>query len=189
MGNEHCNRKLSKIPKNIMTLHGLWPSLSSGNQLADCNQGNDIEIVDDGSEIFKFMEVYWMSVFDSNEKFWEHEYNKHGYCFSQKTNNFDYKNYFIAVMNLFKKYDLENIVTKAFGEVSNQNVSYSFAKFKESLQKVAPELMFDISCQSKHQVQYLKEIRFYFSQDFEPVENKAFRGGCQTNKDITVIYK
>lgn len=171
-----------------MTLHGLWPSLSTGNQLEICNQGDKIEVVDDGSELFKEMRTYWLSVTSRDESFWEHEYNKHGYCYSAKYKDFSQKNFFQLVMDLFKKYELDRLVTRAFGEISQDIVNYSYQELKSALQQAAPGLHFELSCNSKNRVQYLKEVRFYFDLDFNPVNITSFRSDCNISKQINIIY-
>ena len=49
--------------------------------------GAEIPVVNDGTEIFKRMEVTWPSFMKSDEDFWTHEYNKHGFCYV-KENHF-----------------------------------------------------------------------------------------------------
>ena len=58
-GYEGCDEKVLQIPKNKISIHGLWPNKKSGAYLPDCNQGTEIEIVDDGSDIFSFLHTYW----------------------------------------------------------------------------------------------------------------------------------
>ena len=72
-----CGSKADHVYKNTMTIHGLWPSLKSGKQLSDCTSG--VTITDDGSTLFTNMKQYWpsFSATNTNEWFWEHEYNKH----------------------------------------------------------------------------------------------------------------
>ena len=43
-GGSSCEKKLSNIPKNHMSIHGLWPGMKSGARIADCNQGAAISI-------------------------------------------------------------------------------------------------------------------------------------------------
>ena len=50
-----CYEKLKQIPRHSMSIHGLWPSLSTGSSLADCNSGEDITVLDNGSDTFLTM--------------------------------------------------------------------------------------------------------------------------------------
>ena len=79
-----CYEKMKQIPRHSMSIHGLWHSLSTGVTLPDCNSGSEIAIIDSGSDTFLSMRQYWPSLTGTNEKFWNHEYNKHGYCYLKK---------------------------------------------------------------------------------------------------------
>ena len=70
---ETCYEKLKQIPVHSMSIHGLWPSLSSGATLPDCNSDNLIDIIDNGSETFLKMRKYWPSLTGTNKEFWDHE--------------------------------------------------------------------------------------------------------------------
>ena len=52
----NCNGKDSVVPKNCMTVHGLWPNLKSGASLKDCTSG--VTITDTGSSLFLNMRKY-----------------------------------------------------------------------------------------------------------------------------------
>ena len=169
-------------------MHGLWPSLTSGKMMETCNQAKTIEVIEDGSEVFTEMDTYWRSVMGPNKSFWEHEYNKHGYCYAKKNKDFVVKNYFQVAMGLYKKLDLQEIITKAFGNIEKNTVHYSYTEIKEALQKAAPQLHLELSCSSKYKVQYLKEIRFLFDLDFNPKQDTSFRTDCNVSKEISIIY-
>jgi ribonuclease I len=87
-----CLENFKNIEKFHLSIHGLWPGLSSGQMLEECNNGAQIEVVNDGSDTFKTLEKIWPSLSGSNEDFWTHEYNKHGYCYNKRF-QFDVENY------------------------------------------------------------------------------------------------
>lgn len=95
-----------------MTIHGLWPSLLSGQRIPDCNQGTVIPIKDSKQGVYQRMVVYWLSLMDSNEKFWTHEYNKHGYCYVQKEKYDAPEPYFEKAMALYDELEIETIMEK-----------------------------------------------------------------------------
>ncbi len=172
-----------------MTIHGLWPSLSNGGELETCNKGQKIEVIDDGSELFSNMNKYWRSIKGNNKDFWEHEYNKHGYCYALKNNDFEVKDYFQMVWNLYNKFDLKNIMQRAFGDFDNRIMNYSYEEIKEAISKAAPGMQFELSCSDKNRVQYLKEIRFLFDIEFNSMEVPNFKTDCYKNKEISIIYE
>ena len=50
---KNCGGRDSVVPRNAMTIHGLWPSLKSGTYLKECTSG--ITITDNGSSLFQQM--------------------------------------------------------------------------------------------------------------------------------------
>ncbi len=169
-------------------MHGLWPSLTSGSLLEPCNKGDSIEVIDDGSELFSQMNVYWPSVMGPSKSFWEHEYNKHGYCWALKNKDLTVRNFFQVAMDMYKKHDIQDIISKAFGDVSGDTIHYSYQEIKEALQRAAPQLHFELSCAGKNKVQYLKEIRFLFDLEFNPMQIQNFGTDCNVNKEISIIF-
>ena len=94
----NCGNKANHIYKNTMTIHGLWPSLKNGQYLSECTSG--IEIEEEKSELFENLKQYWPSFSKSNKYFWEHEYNKHGYCMVEEYGWDGYEEYFEFVIEL-----------------------------------------------------------------------------------------
>ena len=104
-----CGGRNSVIEKNTLTIHGLWPSLKSGKFLDTCTSG--VKIVDNGNVFFLRLRKYWPSLEGTNAKFWDHEYNKHGYCMVQEYDWDGYDEYFDFVIDLFEnkyKYLIKN---------------------------------------------------------------------------------
>ena len=88
-----CYQRIQKLERNIFTMHGLWPNLRNGTIIQDyCNGPNDIEIEIKDKYLLEFMNEYYDGGYHSNEYFWGHEYNKHGYCYN-KRNGYDVNNY------------------------------------------------------------------------------------------------
>ena len=110
--NSVCFENLNNIEKYHLSIHGLWPSLSSGQMLDECNQGEEIEVVNDGSKTFSTMEKIWPSLNNPNVVFWTHEYNKHGFCYNKRfeIDVNDYKSYFNKVIELYNKYNFSTLI-------------------------------------------------------------------------------
>ena len=75
--------------------------------------GADIDIIEDDIEIFSKMNKFWVSLSGKGNKiFWNHEYNKHSYCYNQKCDldvN-DYKKYFEKTMEIFEDNNLGKLI-------------------------------------------------------------------------------
>ena len=171
-----CQGRDSIVEKNTLTIHGLWPSLKTGNQLAPCTSG--VTIRDDGSELFKNLRKYWPSLTGENTKFWEHEYNKHGYCMVEEKGWSGYRNYFQKVLDIFQNY--KNLLINIFP--SQKTVKVTYDEMKQAVKKKIPNALFKMNCKSN----YLTEFYFYLDKDFAPIGSYHFSNNCNS---ATVIFK
>ena len=170
----NCGGRADHVTKNTMTIHGLWPSLKSGKYLDDCTTGISIE--DDGSTLFQYMKQYWPSFSaNGNEYFWEHEYNKHGYCMVEEYNWDGYEEYFSFVINLHLK-SYRDLIIKAFPNYSNTSVSLTYEQVITAIRKVIPKATFKMNCKSN----YIYEMYFYLEKDFTPSTNSQFSNTCSS---------
>ena len=186
-GGSSCESKLANIPKNEMSIHGMWPSLISGARLPECNQGKEISIVDDGSSTFISARKYWPSLTGPNEKFWNHEYNKHGYCYSNAIQDFDYKKYFQKTLDVFQEKKINTLILDLFGEQSG-NYAVSLSELKSKLNEKLGGEYYSLVCKNISKKQYLQEIRFSLDLDFNYMENNA-SSTCSGKKDILIPYR
>jgi ribonuclease T2 len=179
---------MKDLPKNVFTMHGLWPSYSSGQQIGDCNKGADVKIVEDQSDLFLEMDTKWPSYTSGNTKFWGHEYNKHGFCYTSKYKTQDYKEYFRFALNVFKKHSLDMLMKKAFGDLTGEH-SFTVQDLIGHLQAVLGDLVFELDCKpvsGGHQ--HIQEVRFFFDLDLKPTTNYPRRTDCKDNKPIFVQF-
>ena len=167
----NCGKKADHIDKNTMTIHGLWPTLKSGKKLKTCTSG--ISIDDDGSQLFKDLKQYWPSFSNSNIDFWEHEFNKHGYCMTEEYEWDGYEEYFQFVLDLFLK-DYKDLIIKAFPGYEKKMINISYDEMKEKIQKIIPDATFKMNCKSK----YIYEFYFYLDKNYKPSVNSRFVNSC-----------
>ena len=171
-----CGSKADHVYKNKLTIHGLWPSLKSGKYLSDCTSG--VKIVDDGSSLFTDMKQYWPSFSKSNEYFWGHEYNKHGYCMVEEKGWSGYTDYFSYVIDLHKR-TFNDLLTNAFPDYSDTTITISYNEMKSAIQSVIPNATFKMNCKSK----YVTEFYFYLEKDTTtPSTNSKFSNTCSSAK-------
>ncbi len=105
-------------PVDSWTVHGLWPDRCDGTYESYCDrrrQYDDIgtTIQEEDPELFEYMSVYWKDYKGDDERFWEHEWNKHGTCISTLEPNCyqaytpreELVDYFQKTVELFKGLD------------------------------------------------------------------------------------
>jgi len=183
-----CYEKIKNVPKNEMTIHGLWPSLLKGKNLEECNKGKKISIKDDSS--MKDIRKYWLSLnSNTNSFFWEHEYNKHGFCYNKRigvdVNN--YHVYFNKALEIFKKYNLNKIIVNALGQKSGV-ASLNYKELYMKVKKVLGGDYFQIICNNVKGTQVLGEIRIGFDLNFGLRKVLKGPGSCSMKKDIVVEF-
>ena len=157
--------------------------------LPDCNSGSQIEVNDDGSQIFLLMRKYWPTLVTNNKYFWEHEYNKHGYCYNQKF-GLDVNKpelYFQKGLDLFMQYKINTLIIDTFGD-HNGDVSFTFSEFLEKLKTAMGGDFFAIKCKSVNGKQYLNEIRFKLDLDFKLTTEGKEGGSCKSKKPVYINY-
>jgi ribonuclease T2 len=176
--------------KNSFTIHGLWPSFTSGYRMADCNTGPEISVSPQGQTL-ETMNNMWYSVRGSNVKFWNHEYNKHGYCFSQRYHEKDEQPYFTKVVGVFMEHALDQLITHALGDVmikQDKEVQFTFTELHQLMQNARKDLYFDITCAKKQHKQYINEVRVYFDLEFKPLKYSE-KSNCNKSEPIFVTFQ
>ena len=81
---------------NEWKIHGLWPQTDKNNYPQFCkNVEFDLNKL---KPLITDLNKYWCSDRETNEKFWEHEWKKHGSCMFQPFTEF---NYFKKTLELY----------------------------------------------------------------------------------------
>ena len=182
MKGELCYEKIKNAPKNKFTIHGLWPNYRNGTIITDwCNGKNDIEIEIKDNELANFMNQYYISGYHTEEYFWGHEYNKHGYCYMQRNglDVNDYETYFNLVKNIYFKYDFPNIFIDMYkDEIEhgdkqiNRNEVESYLESKGLSKDTYLLVCTNITNKFNGEIQpHLLEIRIRFDLDFNLLKN------------------
>ncbi|KAJ1931629.1 hypothetical protein GGF37_007327 [Kickxella alabastrina] len=142
-------------PSDEFTLHGLWPDTCSGQQTGNsgCDSSrlytNITEIVKpDNSNnnnplLLQNMNTYWSSYTGDNNKFWSHEWNKHGTCVttlnprcygSSYIKHKDVRDYFNTALRLRNKYNLYEALSDK-GIEPSEDTKYTAAEFKSAIKE------------------------------------------------------
>lgn len=177
--------------KNALTLHGLWPQYMDGRDMGkNCNTGEQIKIVDEESQLFEEMKSVWLSFFKSDEEFWTHEYNKHGYCYMSKYQKTDYRDFFKMVIDVYTKFNLETLINKALGDKSGE-IKLDLVKFSDTISEVTNGFTYTLKCREFSGKQYLMEIRFNFGLDLKPIKS-PYRvdsmGDCKKDSSLYLSF-
>ena len=183
----YCHKKMEQAGiLNLFTIHGLWPSYRNGTIIQEyCYGKNDIEIEIKDKSFLDFMNKYYVSGHYSNEDFWAHEYNKHGYCFNQKL-KYDVNNYelfFIKIKNMFVENKFENLFLDFFEKenitIKTGDMAINRTKFEKYFEKRGfPKDYYLIVCTNitnKNNIinPHISEIRIRYDLDFKLLKNET----------------
>ena len=106
---------------NRWTIHGLWPQNSKDNYPTYCKLVNFDE--NKLKPIINDLNQNWHSDRENNDKFWEHEWKKHGSCMFCNMDEFDYFN---KTLELFK-YVKENNLIENYIENNTALIPFSLS--------------------------------------------------------------
>ena len=173
------------VPKNKFTMHGLWPNLRDGTIPNWCNGKNDIEIEIKDKGLLEFMNKYYASGYHTNEYFWGHEYNKHGYCYNKRS-GYDVKNYeiyFKKIRDMFNKNNFENLFLDFFEkekiEIKTGDMAINRTKFELFFnEKGFSKDTYLIVCtnitnEKKINYAHISEMRIRYDLDFNLLKNET----------------
>lgn len=103
---------LIKEPDNSFSIHGLWPQYSESSYPVYCRPVEfSLKALD---PIMDKLNKYWYSNRGPNDKFWKHEYEKHGSCMFIPITELNYFSKTIQIyedaikLNIIKKYQEAN---------------------------------------------------------------------------------
>ena len=183
---KECYKKLQNNELNTMIIHGLWPSYTTGIIPQWCNLDTNVEINNSTED----MEKYWMNIYKKdNKEFWDHEYNKHGFCYNKKLNlsTDNYLYYFNKTIEIYKKLNLTHVMDefypdKLFG-INRLNRTYLSKKLGEKF----GENTFTITCRNINNVYYLYEIRIKLNLDFDVAKAGKTIDNCPEEFNVEIV--
>ncbi|KDQ33897.1 hypothetical protein PLEOSDRAFT_1091676 [Pleurotus ostreatus PC15] len=158
-------------PADSWTIHGLWPDRCDGTYDSFCDPSRDYKDIsqvlnsNDASDTLNFMKEYWLDRDGDHDKFWKHEWSKHGTCMStikptclsDTEHGADAAAYFDTTVKLFKDLPTHKWLADA-GILPTDNQTFTYDALAEALKKgkgVSPR----IDCKD----QTLKEVVWYFN--------------------------
>jgi ribonuclease I len=166
---KECYKKVKSKELNILMIHGLWPSYSTGRFPQWCNIGEDIQVEEYQSELFDIMKNYWIGTYTNNKDFWNHEYNKHGYCYTQLINQTvsNYSFYFQKVVDLYNQYNLKDFLKDIHPGIFAGERKLDKAHILNKLEERYGRGTYTITCIKYENKYYLSEVRLKLDLNFE----------------------
>ena len=167
---KNCYKIIKQKELNTFNINGLWPSYKNGKIPQECNLGMDIEIIDDGSDLYKKLNENWYSVSNEDNKyFWKIDYNKHGYCYIQKLEKElkDYNLYFEKVINVYNENNLKNIFKEIYNWIFPGKQKLNRTYLEPKLNEKFGNNTYTLYCTIINNNYYLSELRLKFDLNFK----------------------
>ena len=190
--------KSQTFEPNTYTIHGLWPVNYTSTKSDPCNDHMEIQVnLDDEPDLKKKMIKYWATSRknSTNEKFWTHEYNKNGYCYTRKEfKSSEPKKYFKDAISFFEKKKYYKLIQNIFGAPTNEPKKITVIEIKAIIkEKLGQDEKIVLRCVEFKKKKYveLTGIYFYYEPDFTPLKAEPFQEGICTKDEtvITIWYK
>ena len=148
-------------PSDSWTIHGLWPNNCDGTYSESCDKSRDYTdittLLSDAGEAdtLSYMQSYWLSDDESDERFWEHEWSTHGTCVSTLdpscygdgyTTGEEAVGFFVRVVELFQTLptytvSLPNLISES-GEVVCTKVPKSGSQMPASRLQIPRPMLY-----------------------------------------------
>jgi len=161
--NANCLAHICAVPeyaeKAYWVLHGLWPS-----RVGTASSSYPCECEDKPFDIFQVssikadLEKYWPS-FTTDEKFWSHEWTKHGTCASDNTKLNTELAFFSAGLDLRHKHDIVAALNKA-SIIPDHSKTYTAQQLIAAISPLSNGFDPLLGCNQHSGTQYLQEVSF-----------------------------
>jgi hypothetical protein len=157
--------------------------------MADCHTGKDIEVDPEG-RTRDIMNSFWSSLTGDDIKFWNHEYNKHGYCFTERTGAKNEQPFFDAAVSVYEDWRFDQLMIHAVGDVriaNSDEISFTYDQLAKIINDARPGVFFSIKCTSHEKKEYLSEVHFFFDINLKPLDHEQGTS-CGKDKKIYVSF-
>ena len=141
------------------------------------------------SDTFLKMRQYWPSLTGANKDFWDHEYNKHGFCYNKKykMNEEKYEFYFQKAIEVFLGYKINSLITDIAGDADDGEYVLP-DEFPDLLDRKFGKDTYSLRCTKNGGNYYLQEIRFKLDMDFKFTTKGKNQNSCPKHQLIHVNY-
>lgn len=159
----------------MWTLHGLWPDRCDGSYPQFCDNSMQLHNITSSllaageTDLYQAMSTVWLDNRGHNEHFWQHEWNKHGSCYStlkpacqadsseSGSENVDTMiDYFSRILNTYNRFPTYEFLANR-GITPSSTHTYKLADIKHALKEAfgyAPTIKCDGGGNKVHEVWY-----------------------------------
>ncbi|CZR60563.1 related to Ribonuclease Trv [Phialocephala subalpina] len=181
-------------PTDSWTIHGLWPNNCDGTYSESCDKSRaytDITTLLQNAgqtDTLSYMQTYWLSDDESDEKFWEHEWGTHGTCIStldpscytDYTTGAEAVDFFVKVVSLFQGLPTYTWLANA-GITPSDSQTYSLSDMQSALESAfgAPVILLCQDTNVVYEIYYAYNVQGSVQDGtFVPTSNVGTTSNC-----------
>ena len=182
-----CIEILKKKEQYKVGIHGLWPSYKSGLIPQECNLGEDIQIIveNDKNYFDNYILKHWYSLYNTDDYFLTHEYNRHGFCYNKRLNE-STDNFYIFLnktMDIFFKYNFSSMFDNIIDNLKLGEQAIKKADLLTMIEKLYPKNSFILRCKEYFKDKlYLEELHFKLDKNFELITDANLTDTCYNDE-------
>ena len=192
----HMNCSVNFVKKRHFNMHGLWPEFRNGSWPQFCSQ-TPLDFLTLAPDVRDLLNEYWSGLFNSQQKFLTHEWEKHGTCWKPDFGNINKMptairpvvnlardravqnptDFLELVVTLLKDvYPFYRILTNGGIQPSNTK-RYTLAEVRGVIAKKLGVSGFAVQC---YKQMYIETIYLCLDRDFQPTDgcDKIFGKSC-----------
>ncbi|XP_014273779.1 ribonuclease Oy [Halyomorpha halys] len=176
-------RSCRAYPKNIWTVHGIWPTKLGTVGPGNCDYRNPFN-PSAVKGIENELDYYWTNVHNQGAKtsFWSHEWNKHGTCATSVPELSTQLKYFNQGLEWAKKYNMVNILGAAGIKPGQEFTVQNIRNGIKSVVNKNPQIICYVNSQRKSA---LLEVRLCFNKNLELVDCDGTAVGKNSGGQLT----
>lgn len=174
-----------------LTVHGMWPA-ENGKPMnpAYCGFETPFDLTRLAA-LRASLEQYWFNYLKSgsDQKFWSHEWTKHGSCARDIPRLHGHKLYFATTVQIVKDLPFLESLAK-MNIVPNDTKVYTSADVQKALQQITDGKTMQIDCDLEHHqpVPVLTGVRFCYDNDLNFINCAPVKVRCRNNLIIPATF-
>ncbi|KAL3317158.1 Ribonuclease T2 [Cichlidogyrus casuarinus] len=165
-----CLKRRCNMTNHNFNIHGLWPTIFPTKQISSCH-GAPIFNASSLTQILPTLEVEWSDLYlpSNPNKFWRHEWMKHGTCAFEDKLIHQERDYFAIGLDLKQRFTTLNHLVSAGFSPSNSTIYQTEDVLRALAKAYGKEI--HLTCHAiKGGHHYLQEVRTCVDPDLKLID-------------------
>ncbi|XP_044578980.1 ribonuclease T2-like [Cotesia glomerata] len=182
------------VNQDYWAIHGLWPAVINGNVPRKCidqnrrSQFNANHFKNRRDNLYKTLENRWFNILDiptennAIEKFWRHEYDKHGCCAARAESITNDVGYFKSAINMYNNINPSTVVKKSGLDIGQTALLGTF--YDALIQNIGSKVKIQFVDNRAGTEKYLTEIRVCYDLSLRKIDCPGYHGPSSIDRSF-----